>query len=74
MKHYGHELPKQTYDYVFHIVAAAVIGENPRLFGFDFDNPLAQIEEMGQSASANSSMEKRGPTPEETARLSNSGS
>ena len=60
MKKYGHELPQQTYDYVFHIVAAAVIGENPRLFGFDFDNPLAQIEELGQSASANSSTEKWG--------------
>jgi len=34
------KIPRQTYDYVFYIVAAAVIGENPRLFGFDFDNPL----------------------------------
>ena len=25
---------------IFSIIAAAVIGENPRLFGFDFDNPL----------------------------------
>ncbi len=33
-------IPQQTYDYVFYIVSAAVIGENPRLFGFDFDNPL----------------------------------
>lgn len=36
------QVPKETYDYVFRIVAAAVIGENPRLFGFDFDNPLAK--------------------------------
>ena len=35
----------QTYDYVFYIVAAAVIGENPRLFGFKFDNPLAFAEQ-----------------------------
>jgi membrane-bound lytic murein transglycosylase D len=35
------KIPKQTYDYVFYIFSAAVIGENPRLFGFDFDNPLA---------------------------------
>ena len=35
------KIPKETYDYVFYIVSAAVIGENPRLFGFDFDNPLA---------------------------------
>jgi membrane-bound lytic murein transglycosylase D len=34
-------IPKETYDYVFYIVAAAVIGENPRAFGFNFDNPLA---------------------------------
>jgi pSer/pThr/pTyr-binding forkhead associated (FHA) protein len=33
-------IPQQTYDYVFYIISAAVIGENPRLFGFDFDNPL----------------------------------
>ncbi len=34
------QIPKETYDYVFYIVSAAVIGENPQLFGFDFDNPL----------------------------------
>jgi membrane-bound lytic murein transglycosylase D len=34
------KIPKETYDYVFYIFSAAVIGENPRLFGFDFDNPL----------------------------------
>jgi membrane-bound lytic murein transglycosylase D len=37
-------IPKETYDYVFYIVSAAVIGENPRLFGFDFDNPLSDLE------------------------------
>jgi membrane-bound lytic murein transglycosylase D len=37
-------IPKETYDYVFYIISAAVIGENPRLFGFDFDNPLASLE------------------------------
>ena len=35
-----HKIPQETYDYVFYIFSAAVIGENPRLFGFDFDNPL----------------------------------
>jgi hypothetical protein len=34
-------VPPETYGYVFRIVAAAVIGENPRLFGYPFDNPLA---------------------------------
>jgi membrane-bound lytic murein transglycosylase D len=37
-----YRVPQQTYDYVFYIVSAAVIGENPRLFGFQFDNPLAE--------------------------------
>ncbi|MEJ7605693.1 MAG: transglycosylase SLT domain-containing protein [Bryobacteraceae bacterium] len=38
------KLPDETYDYVFHIFSAAVIGENPKLFGFSFDNPLAHLE------------------------------
>ncbi len=41
---YRNKIPKQTYDYVFYIFSAAVIGENPRLFGFDFDNPLLMAE------------------------------
>lgn len=35
-----HKIPQETYDYVFYIFSAAVIGENPGLFGFDFKNPL----------------------------------
>ncbi len=27
-------MPREAYDYVFYIASAAVIGENPRLFGF----------------------------------------
>jgi len=38
-----HRIPDETYNYVFYIFSAAVIGENPRLFGFDFDNPLAGL-------------------------------
>jgi membrane-bound lytic murein transglycosylase D len=34
-------IPDETYKYVFSIVSAAVIGENPRAFAFNFDNPLA---------------------------------
>ena len=41
---YRDQIPQETFDYVFYIASAAVIGENPRLFGFDFDNPLAQPE------------------------------
>jgi len=36
-----HKVPQETYDYVFYIFSASVIGENPRLFGFDFDNPMS---------------------------------
>ena len=40
MEQYRDRFPQETYDYVFYIFSAAVIGENPALFGFDFDNPL----------------------------------
>ena len=41
---YRDKWPNETYDYVYYIFSAAVIGENPRLFGFPFDNPLAHLE------------------------------
>lgn len=37
------DIPRETRDYVFLIFAAAVIGEDPRLFGFEFDQPLASV-------------------------------
>ncbi|MFQ5822962.1 MAG: FHA domain-containing protein [bacterium] len=37
----NYKIPKETYDFVFYVVSAAVIGENPALFGFNFKNPLA---------------------------------
>jgi len=40
LSNHRNQIPQETYDYVFYITSAAVIGENPRLFGFDFDNPL----------------------------------
>ena len=39
----GHKIPQETYDYVFYIVSAAVIADNPRLFGFEFKNPLPEF-------------------------------
>jgi hypothetical protein len=45
------QVPSETYDYVFYIVSAAVIGENPRLFGFDFDNPLLDVNSEASPAS-----------------------
>ena len=44
LSQYRSSIPQETYDYVFYIVSATVIGENPRLFGFDFDNPLAPFQ------------------------------
>jgi hypothetical protein len=44
LSQHRNKIPQETYDYVFYIISAAVIGENPRLFGFDFDNPLAGLD------------------------------
>jgi Transglycosylase SLT domain len=40
LENHRDQVPKEAYDYVLSIVSAAVIGENPRLFGFGFDSPL----------------------------------
>lgn len=39
---YRHEIPRETYNYVFNIVSAAVIAEDPEMFGFDFEPPFAR--------------------------------
>jgi len=39
-----YDIPTETYNYVMYIFSAIVIGENPALFGFDFDNPLQDME------------------------------
>lgn len=36
------DMPKETRDYVMLIFAASVIGEDPKLFGFDFERPLPE--------------------------------
>ena len=41
---YRDKVPQETYDYVYYIFSAAVIGENPRLFGFKFENPLSHLD------------------------------
>jgi membrane-bound lytic murein transglycosylase D len=40
LSEYGDRMPEETKDYVIKIFAAAVIGQDPRHFGFDFGNPL----------------------------------
>jgi hypothetical protein len=44
-ENYRNRIPDETYNYVFSIVAGAVIGENPKLFGFPLDNPLGFLEQ-----------------------------
>jgi hypothetical protein len=39
-----YEIPKETYDYVFYIFSAAVIGEDPKHFGFKFPRPLLSFK------------------------------
>lgn len=41
LKKHRKQIPDETYNYVFRVVSAAVIGANPRLFGLDFDPILA---------------------------------
>jgi len=50
LEQHRESVPKETYDYVMSIVSAAVIGENPKLFGFGFDNPLAFTDARQPSA------------------------
>jgi soluble lytic murein transglycosylase-like protein len=40
---YRERIPAHTYNEVFSVISAAVIGENPGLFGFSFDNPLLKV-------------------------------
>jgi hypothetical protein len=44
LERYKERIPAETYNYVLYIVSAAVIGENPRMFGFSFDSPLKFLE------------------------------
>jgi soluble lytic murein transglycosylase-like protein len=40
LEKHGAQIPSETRDYVFRVVAAAVIGANPRLFGYAFESPI----------------------------------
>ncbi len=47
---YREKIPRETYDYVFYIISAAVIGEDPDLFGFDIENPLLSVQSPAPAA------------------------
>jgi membrane-bound lytic murein transglycosylase D len=44
------DIPRETYDYVFSIVSAAAICENPRLFGFDVECPVLRTQQSSAEA------------------------
>ncbi len=46
---YRERIPHETYDYVLNIVSAAVIGENPALFGFDFEVPFERPQPVAET-------------------------
>ncbi|MCK5453230.1 MAG: lytic transglycosylase domain-containing protein, partial [Calditrichia bacterium] len=50
LKEYRQDFPLETYNYVFYIFSAAVIGENPELFGFEFVNPLEHTQDAYYSS------------------------
>jgi soluble lytic murein transglycosylase-like protein len=45
-------VPKETYDYVFLIFSAAVICDNPKLFGLDYSCPVFKTKEKAASPAA----------------------
>ncbi len=49
---YGDRIPRETRDYVFAVVSAAAIGDNPELFGFALQPPLPRHEEGGSGEPA----------------------
>ncbi|MEM1125568.1 MAG: transglycosylase SLT domain-containing protein [Bacteroidota bacterium] len=48
-KKYGRIMPDETKGYVARIFAAAVIGQDPQLWGYDMENPLLPYLEGGAS-------------------------
>ncbi|MFB6232430.1 MAG: transglycosylase SLT domain-containing protein, partial [Salinibacter sp.] len=42
LREYSDRMPEETKEYVLKVFSAAVIGRNPELFGFEFQNPLRE--------------------------------
>lgn len=49
LEQYADRMPEETKAYVLKIFSAAVVGQDPRRFGFDFDNPLEPYLEASSS-------------------------
>ena len=52
LEKYRKRIPAETYDYVFRVVAAAVICADPKLFGYDFEPPLGSLSDSLTTALA----------------------
>jgi soluble lytic murein transglycosylase-like protein len=44
------QIPAETYNYVFRVFSAVVICSNPKLFGYDFEPPLAMVSDSTAAA------------------------
>jgi membrane-bound lytic murein transglycosylase D len=53
IENHGDQIPTETYNYVYRIVSAAVIGQNPELFGFDFEPPFGGAPTVSADDSEN---------------------
>lgn len=62
LREYRDRMPEETKDYVLKIFSAAVIGHNPPVFGFDFENPLQKYMEAPAPSQASGPM-AQGPDP-----------
>ncbi|MGB3544623.1 transglycosylase SLT domain-containing protein [Rubrivirga sp.] len=61
---YRNRMPNETKDYVMKIFAAAVVGQNPRLFGIDMDPPVQRALAGGTGG-----IRTEGPASGRTTRL-----
>jgi hypothetical protein len=52
LEKYRKRIPAETYDYVFRVVAAAVICADPKLFGYGFDPPLGTLPDASTTSAA----------------------
>lgn len=60
LKEFSDRMPEETKDYVLKVFSAAVIGRNPDLFGFEFQNPLR--EHMNTAVPPTAVASPAGPT------------
>jgi soluble lytic murein transglycosylase-like protein len=67
---FSERMPEETKQYVLKIFAAAVIGQNPGLFGFSFDNPLTPYTEAPLPSHMLSGMEHPIDPPSHTFAVS----